>query len=522
MGAGRSWFLALWRSPVGTLALYGALVTHVLLAFYSLYRRHHLRMPAWEATQLGLGLCIPPLLIPHLVGTRATYSLVGVEDTYQRVVLALWQLSPPDGQRQMLLVLVVWVHACIGVHFWLRLRPWYRHARPLFFSLALLIPVLALLGFSQAGREVGRLSRTPGWSESVMQQARALTPTERERLRNLRASLTNGYWVALGLVFAARAARHRYERRHRSVQIAYPGDRRVNVPRGFSVLEASRLFGIPHASVCGGRGRCSTCRVRVIRGRERLPAADAHERRVLERVSAPEDVRLACQLRPTADVAVVPMLPAVAGPAQAWAPYDPDTGREREVTVLFADLRGFTRLAEPKLPYDVVFFLNRYFATMGAAIERCGGIANQFTGDGVMALFGVESGPAEGASHALQAAAAMVEGLARLSREFAGELEAPLRLGLGIHIGPAVVGRMGYGHGIYLTAVGDTVHVASRLEQLTKQYGCELVISEDVVIRAQLDTANLSRHEVSLRNRAVPLVIRVVDRVADLSLPATR
>ena len=517
MGAGRLWFLALWRSPIGTIALYGALVTHVLLAFWSLYRRHHLRMPAWEAIQLGLGLCIPPLLIPHIVGTRVAYSLYDVADTYQRLVLALWQLSPPDGQRQVLVLLVAWTHGCIGLHFWLRLKSWYRRLAFPTFSLALLIPVLALLGFAQAGREVSRLALTPGWSEAVMQQFRALTPAERDRLRRIRANLTNGYWVALGLVFVARGVRRLYERRHRSIRVAYPSGREVEVPTGFSVLEASRLSGIPHASVCGGRGRCSTCRVRVTRGLERLPRPEAAEKRVLERVAAPPDVRLACQLRPTTDLSIVPMLPAIAGPAQAWAPYDPDTGREREIAVLFADLRGFTRLAEPKLPYDVVFFLNRYFETMGTAIERSGGIANQFTGDGVMALFGVESGAQEGARQALRAAAAMLDGLAQLSRDFAGELEAPLRLGIGIHIGPAVVGRMGYGHGIYLTAVGDTVHVASRLEQLTKQYECELVVSEVVVNQAGLDPTGFPKHQVTLRNREVPLSIRVIERIADLA-----
>src|SRR3989442_4553957 len=75
MEAGRWWFLALWRNPVGTLALYGALLTHFMLALVSLYRRRHLRMPAWEATQLVLGLALPPLLVSHIVGTRLAHAL---------------------------------------------------------------------------------------------------------------------------------------------------------------------------------------------------------------------------------------------------------------------------------------------------------------------------------------------------------------------------------------------------------------------------------------------------------------
>jgi adenylate cyclase len=516
MEAGRLWFLALWRSRLGTAALYGALLTHVLLAFWSLYRRRHLRMPAWEATQLGLGLVIPPLLISHIVGTRLASTLYDALDSYQRVVLTLWQLSPQHGLRQALVLVIAWVHGCIGLHFWLRLVSGYRRVSLPLFALALLVPTLALLGFAQAGREAGRLAGDPAWAEAVTRGPRVPGPAQAARLQDIRDTIAAAYWLALGSVFLARGIRGAYQRRHRSLRITYPGGREVTVPRGFTVLEASRLAGIPHASVCGGRGRCSTCRVRVTHGLRRQPPPAEAERRVLERVRAQGDVRLACQLRPSADLSVAPMLPAAVGPGMAGAPYDPDTGREREIAILFADLRGFTRLAEPRLPFDVVFFLNRYFETMGRAIERSGGIANQFTGDGVMALFGVDSGPAAGARQALAAAQAMVDGLAGLGRDLADELPTPLRLGIGIHVGPAVVGRMGYGQGVYLTAVGDTVHVASRLESLTKEYDCELVVSEEVVARAGLDGEPFARHEVTVRNREAPLAIRVIPRAADL------
>jgi len=126
MEDGREWSLALWRNPLAIAALYASLIVHVLLAFWTLYRRSHLRMPAWEASQLVLGLAIPPLLVGHIVGTRLAYTLFDVTDSYGRVVLALWHLAPRFGVRQAVVLLVAWTHACIGIHFWLRLRPRYR------------------------------------------------------------------------------------------------------------------------------------------------------------------------------------------------------------------------------------------------------------------------------------------------------------------------------------------------------------------------------------------------------------
>ena len=512
MEEGREWFLLLWRNPLATAALYGALGIHVLLAFWALYRRNHLKMPVWEAAQLALGLAIPPLLVSHIVGTRMAHTLYAVTDSYARTLLALWVANPVGGARQALVLVIAWTHGCIGIHFWLRLRPWYERAAPTLYAVALLLPALALLGFATAGREVAVLALTPGWADSVAGTSAA----ERATLASISNTLLWSYVTALAAVLVARRARL-YLQRTAKFRVAYAGGREVTAPVGMTVLEVSRLGGVPHASVCGGRGRCSTCRVRVERGLETLPAARPDEQRVLERVGAPPGVRLACQLRPTRDVAVAPLLPATAGPAHAAPRGDARGGREQEIAVLFADLRGFTGMAEHKLPYDVVFVLNRYCEVVGGAITRAGGVPNQFSGDGVMALFGVDRGAEEGCRRALAAARAMVAGIDMLNAELAVELPAPLRIGIGIHTGTAIVGRMGYGDSAQLTAIGDTVNVAARLEQLTKEYACALVMSEEVAARAGLDVSAFPRHELTVRNRAGVLAVRVVEDLRALA-----
>jgi adenylate cyclase len=514
MEIGRIWFLVLWRNPLVSLILYSSVLTHFFLALWSLYQRRTLRMPAWEALQLTAGLAIPPLLASHFVGTRVAATWFDATDTYTRTVLALWQLQPERGMRQILVLILAWLHGCIGFHYWLRLRWWYPRIIPYLYGVALLLPVLAILGFTQAGREVSLRARQPGWVEAVRRETGPQGVGAAATLAGITDTILVGFAVALGTTLAARGARRWAKRRRGMIQIAYPGGRRVSVPVGFTVLEASRLADIPHASVCGGRGRCSTCRVRIMKGFERLPPPSPAEHRVLRRVGTPEKVRLACQLRPTHDVSVVPLLPPQTRPGDDVPGSDVVTQKEQEVTVLFADLRGFTRIAERKLPYDVVFLLNKYFEAAGGSIKRAGGIANQFTGDGAMALFGVGASPEEGCRHAMAAAGDMVQTVAELSQTLAEELPAPLKIGIGIHTGSAVVGRMGYAETVYLTAVGDTVHVASRLQELTKEYDCQLVISEQVATRANIDVSAFPRHELTVRNRVEPLAIRVIDEVS--------
>ena len=519
MESGRWAFLALWRNPVGTLLLLGAILIHLALAAWSIYLRRQLRMPVWEALQIALGVAIPVLLVDHVVGTRVASELYGFEDSYTALVLVFWVLKPEIGLSQSILLLVAWTHGCMGIHYWLRMQPWYARIRMVLYTFAVLLPVLALLGFSQAGRFVATLAVDPQWIRETFVDARAPDMMAAGALRHFGDSIRMALGALLAVTLVALAVRQIVERGS-SVRITYPGARVVSVPIGFSVLEASRQARIPHASVCGGRGRCSTCRVRILSGSGPLPPPGPTEARVLARLNATPDVRLACQLRPGHDLSVVPLIPPSEEPVELLAHPGIMAGREREVCVLFADLRGFTKIAEKRLPYDVVFLLNRYFEAVGGAIEAAGGIPNQFIGDGVMALFGVHGTPEDGARDALAAARGMHRAIAELSADLHEALPAPLRLGIGLHCGPAVVGHMGRGFATYLTAVGDTVNTASRLQDQTKEFACELIISDQVAERAGLDISAFQREEITVRNRSAPIVVWIIKDVASLPFGA--
>jgi len=517
--AGRQWFAFLWHNPVGETALYGALFGHFFLALWSLYRRRALKLSSWEWTQWILGVLIIPLGATHVVGTGLAHELYGVETGYPWVLASLVVGGWTVIAQQFALPVVVWLHACIGLHFAWRLRPWYRTWLPLLYAIALLVPVGGIAGAAIALRDMAELAQQQGFLANLF--ARVHVPTQ-EGIDNLYAISRNLQIGALLLLIgalSARPLRDLWERRAGVVRLDYDQRRSVAQSTGLTILEMSRIAGIPHASVCGGRGRCSTCRVRIGgQDRAKLPEPSAEEQKVLARVGAPANVRLACQLRPPpGHYRVTPLLPASAGPVEAYRRQPQAHGGEHYVAILFADIRGFTAISEGKLPYDVVFLLNRYFRATGQAIEAAGGRLDKFIGDGVMAIFGLNSEPQVACRQALDAARRMAAALDDLNEAMSGDIDQPLRIGIGLHSGPTIVGEMGYARATHLTAIGDTVNIASRLEALTKEFTAELVVSQELLDRAGIDLGAYESHDVEIRGRQGRLTVRAVKKVSELT-----
>jgi adenylate cyclase len=517
MHAMQSWRLVVTRSVPGTFLLVTALVTHIGLALYKLAARATFRLPAWELTQLGLGLLIPFLLFPHIINTRVARVSFGVEDSYLYELARLW----PDGALlQSTLLLIVWVHGCMGLHYWLRLTPGYRTAEPLLLFLAIAVPLASLGGFMVSGRSVALLIGSPDGLAHVKQVTNWPNAAQNEVLAGYRSTVR---WVFAGVlmaVFGVVAWRWLTVSAGPRVAIRYIGGPIINAPRGPTLLEISRMHGIPHASVCGGRARCSTCRVRVESGAGELPAPTFPEIMTLDSIAAPANVRLACQIRPQQALTVTRLLrPGQTGPQAAAVQEADAAGVEKLLAVMFLDLRSFTQLSQSRLPYDVVFILNEFFAAAGAAIHAQGGWIDKYLGDGLLAVFGQAHGVEVGCRQAMRAARAIDLALDHVNAKLRAEIGRPLEVGMGIHAGPLLLGRIGFGEAVDLTVVGNAVNVASRLEALSKDQGFQVVVSADVALHAG-GLENVGTH-LSVPVRGIDAPLDVVGFARGRDLPAS-
>jgi adenylate cyclase len=509
--------LVLWRNPVGGVLLAGAFLTHVALGFTALWRRRDWRMPWSDHAQWLLALSIPPLLFGHVLATGIAAGFGATPPTYEQISLLYWRDRLDFGVRQIIGLLVVWSHASVGLINWSRGWGAAQRYRPLMIAGLVVVPIAALAGTAVIAADV--LSRA-----ASVPAVQPVAEATRQRLTVLLDTLPPAYGAWLVLFFGAWIWRYHRDRARARIILTYPQGRAVAIAPGTSVLEASRRAGIPHAQACGGRGRCSTCRVRVEGPAAAVLPPDPAEAALLEKARVPAGVRLACQLRPLASITVTPLLPARTTAIEAVQRPDTLHGTDRTIAVLFTDIRGSTPMAERRTPFDVVFLLNQYFDAVGGGVEAAGGIPNQFIGDEVMALFGVDA-DRNGAHQALVAAVLIRRRILALSAEMERSVGDALKIGIGIHHGPAVLGRMGYRRTHTLTAVGDTVHVARRVEELSKRFAVPLVISAATFAAAGIASDGFSTEDVDIRGHSQPLTVVLIadpeQLAARLGLAAT-
>jgi adenylate cyclase len=293
----------------------------------------------------------------------------------------------------------------------------------------------------------------------------------------------------------------------RSVYVL-PDQRLVECRPGESILPAALRAGVPFAHACGGNGKCSTCRIVVVEGRQSCSERTPREQAIADRLGFGPQFRLACQTTVRGEVTVRRLVLDERDVELADVRRRQRRGRRRQlrahftrrggghqrprsigdelpVTIMFADIRGFTAFVETVLPYDVIHVLQRVLGEVTASIERYGGAVTSYMGDGVMALFSDD----RGGTSSRRAVRAGLEILANsdIRRPALDELYGrSFDLNVGVHFGTAIVGGL-LGDAVTLTAIGDTVNMANRIEQANKEFGTRFLLSD--AARAELDNS---------------------------------
>jgi len=510
LAVGVNWHVAFWQFLPVTILFYTACVVHTALGIWALYERRQFRWKAIEPLQLVLGLSVPMLIIGHVIGIRLGQTLYGHERLYPQVLFLYWIWAPYRVWMMLTVMTIAWVHGCIGLYFWLRMRAFYKRAAPFLLATAVLIPTLSVLGFYQSGRMVIDIDSVE-WRAETQSESQIGTRAEAQALERITDYFLFGYFGLIGIALLARGARAVNERRRGMINLSYGNGRTVRVPRGLSVLEASLRNNVPHASVCGGRARCSTCRIRIIGDHSDLPEPSQREAFVLGRVGTPDpSIRLACQLRPTCDISFFQLFLPHTMSTDGHETNPTRIGQERYLVNMFVDMRGSTRMAEKRLPFDTVFIVNRFLGAVSQAVLASGGMPNQFVGDGMLALFGLSTTRQEACRQALRAAAMIAANVDELNKFLEHDLREPIRFGIGINGGEVIVGDIGYRDHMVFTALGDAVNVAARLQDMTKSLACEAVVSDEVRATAGVAADALPQHDVEIRGRNEPMIVRAV------------
>ena len=504
MEQGRAIFLRFWRHDVLFYVLYGALSIHFLLGVYALARRRSFRMSRKEWIRNSCAILIPFFLASHLSVTLWGSRFLGLNDSYAFMIISTYIFDPFGYIILGLMLMLVWTHGSIGIIGLIEFREFYSKRRGLFQGLILGLPLIAYGGYIRASIELSEASQSNPITILELISNSNFTAEIGEKIVSLSDLLQFlVYPILLSLFVAFYFIRNLLEKRFNSIQVQYTDGTNINVSRGSSLLEASHKAGRYHESVCGGRGRCTTCRVRVTSSLGELPKPNKIEQSVINRLNFDQSLRLACQLRPETDIEINPLIKLVNHDKQnlRFSNQENLSGIEKETVIMFCDLRGFTRLSDGKMPFDVVFILNKYFKLVTDAVEENKGRIDKFIGDGVMAIFDKDTTISKNCKNALKGAAMITTYLNELNDELSTDDIEPLRLGIGIHSGNAIIGKMGYGEASTDTAIGDTVNVASRLEQLTKDYSCQLMFSSIVAENAELDKTKLNSVKTKIRGK---------------------
>ena len=255
-----------------------------------------------------------------------------------------------------------------------------------------------------------------------------------------------------------------------------PDNKQCESPSNLTLLEVAKRNKIPHVAACGGEGNCTTCRLLILEGIEHCSKETDKEKELIEKAHTTKGFRLACQTSISGDITARRLV--LDSDDIKNMSFDRQ-GESKKIAILFSDIRGFTPFSEKLTPYDVVFILNRYFKRMVEVVEKNNGRVDNYIGDGMVAIFGIgnQKNPAE---YAVKSALEMCEQMDDMKPYLKTMYGKDFDIGVGVHWGRAVVGDIGAGESKRLTAIGDAMNFASRVESANKQFKSRVLISDEL------------------------------------------
>ncbi|CTQ61075.1 2Fe-2S iron-sulfur cluster-binding protein [Roseibium album] len=284
-----------WTNPVGGPILMLSFLLHGALGIWALFWRNRLFFNWGDSIQALLGIAIVPLLLPHIMGTVVGPAMTGATPSFKWVLAVYWMFVPHLGIQQVIALIVIWIHGCYGLFLWMQVQNWWGRISTVSYPFVVIVPVAALLGFVEAGKILLANSGNAEFMAPVRETA-TLYGQVGDQLWRIQDQILWAYAAIVAVVFAARAVR--VWRKRPMVTLNYVDGPTIVRPAGLSLLETAQSRDTPHAALCGARGRCGSCAVRIVEGAGNLSPVGPIEAETLARRSAAPGDRLACQAMP--------------------------------------------------------------------------------------------------------------------------------------------------------------------------------------------------------------------------------
>jgi adenylate cyclase len=282
-----------------------------------------------------------------------------------------------------------------------------------------------------------------------------------------------------------------------------------------TILDASLAAGIPHYHVCGGKARCSTCRVVVQEGGEHLSLPNKAELKLRKKKKFPENVRLACQTKVTGNNVKIQRIIRDETDLNLYV-YGSDceniqtVGDEKPMALFFLDIRNFTPFIEQHLPFDVIHIIRRLNIMFNDVIVEHEGKIIEYTGDGFYAVFGFDEPIKEAVNNAYTAGNQILESLIKLNENYITKyFDHKIDVGIGLHSGKVIVGKTGVKEYNPYTVMGFPVNVAARLEAATKELNNNFIIS-DYAYKFLNESNNAPEKQIRLKGVTEPFCVRLI------------